>query len=74
MPLFILALIIAVVVVAMVARRSAGVRQCRWREDRAGSKGALIKYNCVTCGEEAFRTTGKPDRCLANKVRGPGGL
>lgn len=66
MPLLI-ALIIAFVVVAIYARRNAGTRSCRWREDRAGSKGALIKYNCVTCGAEAFRSTGTPDRCMSGQ-------
>ena len=65
MPLLI-ALVIAVVVVAIVVRRRAPTRNCRWREDRAGSKGALIKYNCTSCGAEAFRSNGKPDRCLSN--------
>jgi len=64
MPLLI-ALVIAVIVVAIVARHRAPIRHCRWREDRAGSKGPLVKYNCVTCGAEAFRSTGKPDRCLS---------
>lgn len=64
MPILI-ALIIAVIIVAVVARRNAPTRSCRWREDRAGTKGALVKYNCVTCGSEAFRSNGKPDRCLA---------
>ena len=64
MPILI-ALIVAVIVVAIVARRGAATRNCRWREDRAGSKGALIKYNCVSCGAEAFRSNGKPDRCLS---------
>lgn len=65
MPLLI-AFVIAVVVVAIVARRGAATRACRWREDRAGSKGALIKYKCINCGADAFRSTGKPDRCLSN--------
>lgn len=66
MPLLI-AFIIAVVVVAIYARKNAATRACRWREDRAGSKGTLIKYNCVTCGAEAFRSTGKPDRCMSGQ-------
>lgn len=66
MPLLI-AFIIAVVVVAIYARRNAGTRACRWREDRAGSKGALIKYNCITCSAEAFRSTGIPDRCMSGQ-------
>ena len=36
----------------------------RWREDRAGDKGALRKYHCVACGAEAYRSEGPPDRCL----------
>lgn len=63
---FLIALVIAVIVVAFVARRNAPTRACRWREDRAGSKGALVKYNCMNCRAEAFRSTGKPDRCLSN--------
>ena len=59
------ALIIVVIVVAVYAHRHKDRRRCRWRESKAGSKGALIKYNCITCGAEAFRSTGKPDRCLA---------
>ena len=65
MPILI-ALVIAVIIVAVVARRNAPTRNCRWREDRAGTKGALVKYNCVTCGAEAFRSNGKPDRCLSS--------
>lgn len=63
---FVLGLIVAVVCVAIYARRTAATRACRWREDRAGSKGALVKFNCVTCGAEAFRANGKPDRCLSS--------
>lgn len=63
--------IIVVVIVAIYARRNAATRNCRWRQDRAGSKGALMKYNCVTCGVEAFRANGKPDRCLS-KLNRPG--
>lgn len=61
--------VIAVIAVAIYAHRHADTRQCRWRQDRAGAKGALMKYNCVTCGAEAFRANGKPDRCLANLNR-----
>jgi len=69
MPI-IIALVIAVIVVAIVARRNAPTRNCRWREDRGGSKGALVKYNCVTCGAEVFRSTGKPDTCMSS-LRSP---
>ena len=62
---FLIALIVAVIIVAIVARRNAPTRNCRWREDCAGSKGALVKYNCVTCGAEVFRSTGKPDICMS---------
>lgn len=64
MPILI-ALVVAVIVVAVVARRNAPTRHCRWREDRAGSKGALIKYNCIACGTEVFRSNGKPGSCLS---------
>lgn len=63
--------VIAVIAVAIYAHRHADTRQCRWRQDRAGARGALMKYNCVTCGAEAFRAKGKPDRCLA-KLNRPG--
>ena len=63
MPILI-ALVFAVIIVAIVARRTAPTRNCRWREDRAGSKGALVKYNCVTCGAEVFRSTGTPDKYM----------
>ncbi len=64
MPILI-ALIVAVIIVAIVARRGAPTRNCRWREDRTGSKGALIKYNCISCGAEVFRSTGKPKNCMS---------
>lgn len=68
---FLIALVAAFVIVAIVTYRRGAIRACRWREDRAGSKGALVKYNCVTCGAEAFRSTGKPDSCLS-KLNKPG--
>tara|TARA_R110002124_G_scaffold286052_1_gene465787 strand:+ start:671 stop:892 length:222 start_codon:yes stop_codon:yes gene_type:complete len=58
--------IVAVVVISIYQRRNGGKRRCRWRQSRAGSRGSLMKYNCVTCGAEAFSAKGKPDRCLAN--------
>ncbi|WP_237267467.1 hypothetical protein [Sulfitobacter alexandrii] len=57
--------VIAVIAVAIYAHRHADTRKCRWREDRAGAKGALMRYHCVTCGAEAYRANGKPDKCLA---------
>lgn len=68
MPFLILAVGV-LVVVAFVAHRRSPTRNCRWREDRAGSKGTLVKYACVTCGAEAFRSTGKPDTCLSRLNR-----
>ncbi|MGC1496870.1 MAG: hypothetical protein WA790_13750 [Sulfitobacter sp.] len=70
MPILI-ALVVAVIIVAVVARRNAPTRNCRWREDRVGSKGALIKYNCITCGAEVFRSNGKPDSCMSS-LKTPG--
>jgi hypothetical protein len=70
MPLLIAAVVV-IIVVAIVAYRRSPTRNCRWREDRAGSKGALVKYNCVTCGAEAFRSQGKPDSCLS-RLNKPG--
>ncbi|NNE51041.1 MAG: hypothetical protein HKN30_01400 [Sulfitobacter sp.] len=62
--MLIFAFVIAIMVVAIYAHRNRDRRLCRWRTSRAGSKGALIKYTCITCGAEAFRAKGKPDRCL----------
>jgi|TARA_R110002049_G_scaffold23781_4_gene84515 hypothetical protein len=56
--------VIALVIVAIVARRGAATRDCRWREDRTGDRGTLRKYQCTACGAEAFRSEGPPDRCL----------
>jgi hypothetical protein len=64
MPLFFL-LILVGVIVAVYAHRNRKTRRCRWRQSRAGSKGALIKYNCVICGAEAFSSNGTPDSCLS---------
>ena len=61
-------LLIAVLVfggILLWNRRRWPQRGCRWREDRAGARGALMRYSCVTCGAEAYRSTGAPDRCLA---------
>ncbi|MFG6591746.1 hypothetical protein [Sulfitobacter sp. 1A12157] len=57
-------IVIVFVIVLTFARRNAPTRDCRWREDRAGDKGALRKYHCVACGAEAYRSEGPPDRCL----------
>ncbi len=57
-------LIAVVIAVAIYANRNKDRRRCRWRQSRDGSKGALICYNCVTCGEEAFRSNGTPRQCL----------
>ncbi len=60
---------IAVLIVAIYAHRNRDRRLCRWRTSRAGSRGALVKYTCITCGAEAFRAQGKPDRCLSSLDR-----
>lgn len=62
--MLIFAFVIAIVAVAIYAHRNRDRRLCRWRESRAERRGALIKYNCITCGAETFRARGKPDRCL----------
>jgi hypothetical protein len=62
----VIGLLIAFVVVAIVARRNRATRKCRWREDRAGNRGALRKYRCAACGAEAFTSTpGAPKDCKA---------
>ena len=61
-------LIVIVIAVAIYAHRNKDRRQCRWRQSKSGSKGALVKYTCVTCGEEAFRTEGQPRQCLRKQV------
>jgi hypothetical protein len=67
--MLIVAFLIAIVIVAIYAHRYRDRRLCRWRESRSESKGALVKYTCVTCGAEAYRAEGKPDRCLANLTK-----
>ena len=57
---------IVFLVVGWIAWRRRHVRLCRWREDRSGAKGALMRYTCVACGAEAYRAKGPPDRCLSN--------
>jgi hypothetical protein len=58
----ILGLIIAFVIVAIVARRNRGTRQCRWRADRRDDSGALSRYRCAFCGAETFTSDGKPPK------------
>jgi hypothetical protein len=63
--LFLPFLIIVVVVVAIYANRNKDRRLCRWRRNTQESKGGLIRYNCITCGQEAYRSNGAPRECLA---------
>jgi hypothetical protein len=58
----ILGLVIAFIVVAIVARRNHGTRQCRWRADRSGNRGALCRYRCAFCGAATFTSDGKPPK------------
>ncbi|MDF3412873.1 hypothetical protein HKX54_00250 [Sulfitobacter sp. M57] len=67
--LFLPFLIIVVIAVAIYANRNKDRRRCRWRQNRHESDGALIRYNCITCGQEAFRSTGAPRECLAQLGR-----
>jgi hypothetical protein len=62
---FLIGLIVVFVVVAIVARRNAGTRQCRWRQDRAGARAGEMRYACINCGAECFSGKGPPRRCLA---------
>ena len=57
--------LIVIVAVAIYTHRNKHRRRCRWRQSKAGSKGALVRYACITCGQEAFRSTGPPRDCLA---------
>ena len=62
-------IVIVFVIVLIFARRNAPIRDCRWREDRAGDKGALRKYHCVACGAEAYRSEGPPDPASKGSTR-----
>lgn len=69
----ILAVVAVIVVAAIYARRTRGIRLCRWRADRNGNKGSLRKYHCATCGAEAFTASkGTPTHC--KRQVGKGGL
>jgi hypothetical protein len=62
--MLILAFPIVVIVVAYLAWRNREVRDCRWRADNTGNKGALRKYRCTACGAEAFTASkGPPQSC-----------
>lgn len=68
--LMVIGLIVAFILVAIYASRHRGRRNCRWRADRSGDRGALRKYRCAACGAEAFTSTsGPPEKCFANDPR-----
>ena len=46
--LAVVAFVVAVALVYLYTRRNAATRNCRWREDRAGAKGALVRKVCET--------------------------
>lgn len=70
MPLLI-ALVLAVIVVAFVARRNKLTKSCRWRADKTGDRGSLRKYTCAACGAEAFTaTSGPPKDCKRSVAKG----
>ncbi|MFC6588735.1 hypothetical protein [Sulfitobacter pacificus] len=58
-------LIIVVIAVAIYANRNKDRRRCRWRQTTRESSGGLIRYNCITCGQETARSDGVPRQCLA---------
>tara|TARA_R110002020_G_scaffold86481_1_gene213571 strand:- start:77 stop:295 length:219 start_codon:yes stop_codon:yes gene_type:complete len=59
--------IIVFVVVAIVHKRGAATRGCRWRADRSRDKGTLHFYHCAACGAEAYTATeGPPRDCKAD--------
>ena len=66
--LMVIGLIVAFIIVAIYASRNRGRRNCRWRADRSGDRGALRKYRCAQCGAEAFTSTkGPPEKCFAGQ-------
>lgn len=44
---------------------SHGVRDCRWRLDRARSEPGRDFYRCAACGAETFTATGRRPRGCA---------
>ena len=67
----IVVLLIAFGFVMFFERRNASTRGCRWRADATGDRGALRKYKCAACGEEAFTLTKGPPNDCRSKVKTP---
>ena len=66
-----LILLIAFAIMLWAARGRKTTRACRWRADTTGDRGALRKYRCAACGEEAFTSTpGVPNTCKASNRPG----
>jgi hypothetical protein len=67
----VLILLIVFAIMLWVARGRKTTRACRWRAEKSGDRGALRKYRCAACGEEAFTSTkGPPNTCKAGKGSG----
>ncbi len=61
----VIGLVLALVLVLIFSNRR--TRNCRWREDRAGDRDGQKHYKCMSCGPDAFTSTGKPPLdCKAN--------
>ncbi|THH36016.1 hypothetical protein E4Z66_13195 [Aliishimia ponticola] len=67
---FIIGLLIVFVVLIVVASRRKTTRTCRWRAEKSGDRGALRKYRCASCGQEAFTAQpGPPNKCLVDQPK-----
>ena len=67
----VLGLLVAFVIVVLLTRTRAATRNCRWRQERSGDRGALRKYRCATCGAEAYTASdGPPETCRDPNRRG----
>lgn len=60
--IYIIALIVAIVLVAIYARPD--MRACRWRADRSRDRDGQSYWRCAACGAEAFTDGKPPGDCL----------
>lgn len=44
-------------------------RDCRWKKDRRRHGTALIRWQCVACGVDAFTIDGKPPKQCKREFR-----
>jgi len=58
---------LALVFLVLFLLRNRRLKNCRWRREKSGDKGALQKYKCSFCGAEAFTATSSaPIDCKAD--------